>query len=57
MMCSLARSEILLVISNLIRRFRFELFETTMEDVRVVHDIFIPSARMDSKGVRVLVKD
>jgi len=56
-LCSLARSEILLVISTLVRRFRFELFETTIEDVRVVHDIFIPSVRMDSKGVRVLIKD
>jgi hypothetical protein len=34
----------------------FELFETTMEDVRVVHDIFIPFVKMDSKGVRLLVK-
>ncbi|KAL3473218.1 cytochrome P450 [Aspergillus californicus] len=53
----LARSEILLVISSLLRRMRFELFETTIEDVRVVHDIFIPFVKMDSKGVRFLVKD
>lgn len=56
-LCSLARSEILLVISTLVRRFSFELFETTIEDVRVIHDIFIPSVRMDSKGVRVFIKD
>ncbi|KAL4778870.1 cytochrome P450 [Aspergillus varians] len=53
----LARSEILLVISNLLRRMSFELFETTVEDVRVVHDIFIPFVKMDSKGVRLLIKD
>ncbi|KAL5337385.1 cytochrome P450 [Aspergillus crustosus] len=53
----LARSEILLVISALLRRMKFELFETTIEDVRVVHDIFIPFVKMDSKGVRLLVKD
>ncbi|KAL4925323.1 cytochrome P450 [Aspergillus undulatus] len=53
----LARSEILLVISSLLRRMNFELFETTIEDVTVVHDIFIPFVKMDSKGVRLLVKD
>ncbi|KAL4876966.1 cytochrome P450 [Aspergillus karnatakaensis] len=52
----LARSEILLVISSMLRRMEFELFETTIEDVRVVHDIFIPFVKMDSKGVRLLVK-
>jgi hypothetical protein len=53
---SLARSEILLVISTLLRRLNFELYETTVEDVRVVHDIFIPFVKMDSKGVRFLIK-
>ncbi|KAL2862513.1 cytochrome P450 [Aspergillus lucknowensis] len=53
----LARSEIYLVISSLLRRMEFELFETTIEDVRVVHDIFIPFVKMDSKGVRLLVKE
>ncbi|KAL2794563.1 cytochrome P450 [Aspergillus keveii] len=52
----LARSEIYLVISNLLRRMKFELFETTIEDVRVIHDIFIPFVKMDSKGVRFLIK-
>ncbi|KAL5040995.1 hypothetical protein BDW71DRAFT_192675 [Aspergillus fruticulosus] len=52
----LARSEILLVISTLLRRLNFELYETTIEDVRVVHDIFIPFVKMDSKGVRFLIK-
>jgi hypothetical protein len=55
-MHSLARSEIYLVISNLLRRMNFELFETTIEDVRVIHDIFIPFVKMDSKGVRFLIK-
>lgn len=53
---SLARAEILLVISSLLHRFDFELYETTVEDVRVKHDIFIPFVRMDSEGVRVLIK-
>ncbi|KAH0541570.1 hypothetical protein FGG08_003982 [Glutinoglossum americanum] len=33
-----------------------ELYETGSEDVLVVHDFFNPSARTDSKGVRVVVK-
>ncbi|RHZ58049.1 hypothetical protein CDV55_105466 [Aspergillus turcosus] len=52
----LAKAEILLAVSTLLRRMDFELYETTVEDVIVKHDIFIPFARMDSKGVRVLVK-
>ncbi|KAL3428660.1 cytochrome P450 [Aspergillus tetrazonus] len=52
----LARSEILLVISSLLRRLNFELYETTVEDVRVAHDIFIPFVKFDSKGVRFLIK-
>ncbi|KAL4756646.1 cytochrome P450 [Aspergillus foveolatus] len=52
----LARSEILLVISSLLRRLNFELYETTVEDVRVAHDIFIPFVKTDSKGVRFLIK-
>ncbi|KAL4919202.1 cytochrome P450 [Aspergillus aurantiobrunneus] len=53
----LARSEILLVISSLLCRMKFELFETTIEDVRVAHEIFIPFVKMDSKGVRLSIKD
>ncbi|KAF7113807.1 hypothetical protein CNMCM5793_004862 [Aspergillus hiratsukae] len=52
----LAKAEILLAVSTLLRRMDFELYETTVEDVIVKHDIFIPFARMDSKGVRVLIK-
>ncbi|GAB1218048.1 hypothetical protein ATERTT37_007294 [Aspergillus terreus] len=53
---SLARAEILMVISTLLQRFEFELYETTVEDVRVKHDIFIPFTKLDSEGVRVLIK-
>ncbi|KAF9892112.1 hypothetical protein FE257_002518 [Aspergillus nanangensis] len=52
----LARAEILLVISTLLRRMNFELYETTVEDVTVKHDIFIPFVKMDSEGIRVLIK-
>lgn len=53
---SLAKAEILLAVSTLLRRMDFELYETTLDDVVVKHDIFIPFARMDSEGVRVLIK-
>jgi hypothetical protein len=44
------------VISTILRRFKLELFDTDVEDVRVKHEIFIPFVKMDSKGVRVVVK-
>ena len=37
-------------------RFHFELFETDESDVRIVHDFANTSPRLDSKGIRVLVK-
>ncbi|EDU39777.1 cytochrome P450 27, mitochondrial precursor [Pyrenophora tritici-repentis Pt-1C-BFP] len=36
--------------------YRFELHETTVEDVRVGHDFFIPVTRLDSKGVRAFMQ-
>ena len=38
------------------KKFQFELFETDESDVTVKHDFFNVSAKLDSKGVRVLVK-
>jgi hypothetical protein len=34
---------------------RLILFETTEEDVKYAHDLFVPMTKEDSKGVRVLV--
>ena len=53
---NLATAEIQLCLATLFQRFEFELFETDVSDVTVVHDFFLPSARLDSKGVRVRVK-
>jgi cytochrome P450 len=36
---------------------RMELFETDVEDVECKHDFFNPSAKLDSKGVRVILKE
>jgi hypothetical protein len=38
------------------RRFELELFETTMEDVKMVRDKFVGNAKAGSKGVRIVVK-
>lgn len=37
-------------------RFRWEFFETNISDIETAHDFYNPSPRVDSKGVRVLVK-
>ncbi|KAJ9609338.1 hypothetical protein H2200_005665 [Cladophialophora chaetospira] len=53
---NLATAEIHLCLATLFRRYDFELFGTDVSDVTVVHDFFLPSARLDSKGVRVVPK-
>jgi cytochrome P450 len=53
---NLAHAEIYLTLANVFSQFDLELYETTWDDVEVVHDFFNPSPRLDSKGVRVLVK-
>ncbi|KAF7509483.1 hypothetical protein GJ744_008046 [Endocarpon pusillum] len=58
-MCSgqnLAYAELYLALAAVLRRFRLELFETTVTDVEAVCDAFMPMPREDSKGVRVLVR-
>lgn len=45
-----------LTLANIVRRFDLELFETTVEDVKMAHDFFVAVPRLDSKGVRILVK-
>ena len=44
-----------LALAKLFRCYDFQLFETDISDVEVVHDFFLPSAKLDSKGVRVTV--
>ncbi|OAG39698.1 hypothetical protein AYO21_05973 [Fonsecaea monophora] len=52
---NLAYAELFLLMAALFRRFRFELFETDKSDVELKHDFFLPSPKLDSKGVRVKV--
>ena len=53
---NLAYAEIYLALAAVFGRLEMELWETTRDDVDVVHDFFNPSAKLDSKGVRVIVK-
>jgi cytochrome P450 len=53
---NLAHAELRLTLATVFREFDLELYETTREDVDVACDSFSAAPRMDSKGVRVLVK-
>ncbi len=44
-----------LTLATIVRRFDMELFETTVEDVTMVHDFFVAVPRLDSKGIRIKV--
>jgi hypothetical protein len=37
------------------RKYELELFETTIEDIKMAHDFFAPVPRLDSKGVRISI--
>lgn len=53
---SLAYAELYLTIAHVFRRYEFELYDTTVDDVRLVRDRFFGAPKDGSKGVRVLVK-
>lgn len=47
--------ELFLAVGTIFRKFHLELYETDITDVLVAHDFFLPSPRLDSKGIRVKV--
>ena len=53
---NLAYAELYLALAGVFRRFDFELFGTTIDDVKMVRDKLVPGAAVGSKGVRVIVK-
>jgi hypothetical protein len=57
MIDSLAYAELYLTIAMLVTRYDYELFETTIEDVEFLHDWTLPYPKLDSKLIRVLVKE
>lgn len=52
----LARAELYLVTATLVRRLEMSLWDTDATDVEFVHDYQVAMPKLDSKGVRVLVK-
>ena len=50
---SLAYAELNIALAMVFRRFSLELHETDISDVELAHDMFLPSPKLDSKGVRV----
>ena len=42
-----------MALATLFRLYDFRLFETDSSDVEVVYDFFLPSPKLDSKGIRV----
>ena len=53
---NLAYIEMYLTLAMMFRRYKFELHETTVEDVQMGHDFFIPVTKLDSKGVMVFMQ-
>ena len=52
---SLAYMELHLMLGRLFRQFELELYQTDESDVLLAHDWFLPSPKLDSKGIRVKV--
>ncbi|EQK99207.1 cytochrome P450 [Ophiocordyceps sinensis CO18] len=52
---NLAYGELYLTISSIFRRFEMELFETTTDDVKTVHDFFVAAPGLQSQGVHVTI--
>ena len=47
--------ELYLMLGRLFRQFDLELYQTDESDVLLAHDWFLPSPKLDSKGIRVKV--
>ncbi|PCG88260.1 Cytochrome P450, E-class, group I [Penicillium occitanis (nom. inval.)] len=54
---NLAWCELYLVFASVFRFFDLELYETDITDVEFSHDFFLPFPKLDSKGIRVVVKE
>ncbi|KMU91874.1 cytochrome P450 monooxygenase [Coccidioides immitis H538.4] len=53
---NLAWCELYLIFATIFRYFDFELYKTDKSDVELVHDYFLPFPKLDTKGIRVRVK-
>lgn len=50
-------AELYIALATVTRQFEIELFDTTVDDVRIVRDFFVGVPRLDSKGVRGVIVD
>jgi cytochrome P450 len=53
---NLAYAELFLTLAATFRRFDLELYETTIDDIRMAKDGFVAYPKPESKGVRIRVK-
>ena len=53
---NLAYAQMYIVLSNVFRKFEFELYETDRTDVDCARDMFVAFPKDGTLGVRVLVK-
>jgi hypothetical protein len=42
-------------LATIFRKFSFELFETDVSDTVLAHDYFVPTVKLNTKGIRVKV--
>ncbi|KAK2768340.1 hypothetical protein FQN54_000194 [Arachnomyces sp. PD_36] len=55
---NLARAEMFITIATILRKFDFELHNTTDDDIVLKHDLFLPRPKnLDSNGAYVIVKN
>jgi cytochrome P450 len=52
----LAQAELYMGLAAIFRRFTFELYQTDVSDTLLAHDYFVPTVKLDSKGIMVKVK-
>lgn len=43
-------------LAAIFRQFSFDLYETDVTDTVLAHDYFVPTVKLDTKGIRVKVK-
>lgn len=53
----LATAELFITLANVVRRCKFEMYETEWKDIGFVRDMFVPHPDPSSKGLRVLVQE
>ncbi|KAL9106903.1 MAG: hypothetical protein Q9227_008151 [Pyrenula ochraceoflavens] len=53
---NMAYCELYLILASAFRKFELEPYETRKEDVECRHDFVAPKPKLDSKGVRVIVR-